>query len=510
MRVMARPLIGGVVITCLLVLAAALGWLPFGSGPTAVKIAPVLTPQQDLWHVNAALPGVTRFTFVVRVAGSADVFADNVASPYVIDPVTFGGRSVSVSARAAGRKSNPWATAVKIDVPPAQPFVTVAADRWHIEAKLPGTSTFTFLVKTAGLPDTYVGGVSPPFAIDRAKYGGRTVSVSARTDRAPSAPWAPEVMIEVPQLKLFGVSNPTGLKVPPGADEKELGITLDRIELTYPQSTASMDSKIAHDTSQGLTPLVLLSQTSTTIPGAVLPVSGFDVEGWKKWASTIVARYGPGGTFWKGRTDGRYAPSHFEVLNEPYGSWFYTPPEPAAYAKFFVAVVTAAKKANPRAKFLLAGFPNTYMISGNTYSTTSWDSQLKSSPDGAAAQQLADGITVHPYGPPTADRGWPSAVATHADFPQLPVWITEVGYRLGEVIDGVTVTPDTQAALMQRSLEDYVSWPWAQAYVWFTWYDYDDARSGAHNWYGLVDSSGAHRPAYDIYRRFIMSNTSGP
>jgi hypothetical protein len=508
MRGWGRPILGGVAVTCLVALAFAFGFLPGGSTLPAVHVAPVLKVKQDRWRVDASLPGVTRFTFVVRVAGSPDVYANDVPSPFTINPLTFGGRSVSVSARAGGRTTNPWSTPVKVDVPPAQPVLTIASDHWHVDAYLPGTKTFMFAVKAAGLPDTYVSDVSPPFVIDREKFGGRSVSVSARANGPQTHPWAPEVKIDVPQVKLFGMVDAPGPQGTSGADAKKLGITLDRIEFTFGQDFASMDDEIARDTGQGLTPLVLLNQTSTTIPGMVLPISRFDLAEWKNWASGAVARYGPGGTFWRGRKDGRYAPTHFEVLNEPYGSWFFTPPEPAAYARFFVEVVSAAKAANPRAKFLLAGSPYTFLMSGTTYSSQTWDSLLKGSPDGTAAQRLADGVTVHPYGSLTADRGWHGAVGVHNDFPQLPVWITEIGYRLGEVIDGVTVNVDTQAALLQRSLVDFMSWPWAQAYVWFKWFDYEDQKTGEHNWYGVVEPDGSHRPAYDTYRRFIMSHAS--
>ena len=508
MRVVARSLLAGIVVACLLAVAFGFGWLPGQSSERAVKVAPVLAAQSDGWHVDAALPGITRFTFVIRIANSADVYVYDVASPFTIDPLKFGGRSVSISARASGRKTNPWATAVKVNVPPAKPVMTVAADRTHVDAHLPGTKTFTFVVKTTGLPDTQVIGVAPPFVIDRARFGGRSISVSAQASGSKSYPWAQEQTIDVPQLKLFGISNPTGPKGASAEDAKQLGVSLIRIELSYGDDIAAMDAKISANTSRGVMPLVLLSQTSTTVPGAVLPISKFDVDGWKAWASVVVARYGTGGTFWKGRADSRYAPTHFEVLNEPYGWWFFTPPEPAAYATFFVDVVGAARKANPKAKFLLAGSPNIYAIGTNQYSQQSWDNLLKNSPDGPAAQQLADGVTVHPYGSFQNDHGWRSTVTTHYDFPQLPVWITEVGYRLNEVNDGVTVTRDTQAQLMQRSLVDYMTWPWAQAYVWFTWFDYNDTKTGDPNWFGIVEPDGTHRPAYDTYRRFIISNTS--
>lgn len=502
MRVVSRPMLAGIVITCVVALAFGLGLLP--GRPTS---PPTLSVQSDHWHVNASLPGTTRFTFVVKVAGSTEVMVNDVPSPFTIDPVKFGGRSVSVSAQAKGWRAGPWSNPVKVDVPPPKPTLKVAWDRWHVDADLPGSNSFTFLVKSAGLPDLSIDNVTPPLVIDQARFGGRTVSVSARTQRSQSAPWSAEVTIDVPPLKLFGISNATSTQTSV-VDAKKLGITVDRVELTYGEGTAAMDRAIALDTSHGLTPLVLLNQISTSVPGKVLPISQFDLDGWKAWASKVVARYGVGGTFWKDRKDAQYAPTHFEILNEPYGSWFFTPPEPAAYAKFFVQVVGAAKKANPRAKFLLAGYPFPYVISGKTNSSQSWDNLLKSSPDGAAAQQLADGVTIHPYGSFTGDRGWRGAIATHNDFPQLPVWLTEIGYRLGEVIDGVTVTTQTQATLMQRSLQDYMSWPWAQAYVWFTWGDYDSSTTGEHNYYGIVEPDGSHRPAYDTYQRFIKANST--
>src|SRR5262249_22216057 len=155
------------------------------------------------------------------------------------------------------------------------------------------------------------------------------------------------------------------------------------------QSTDAMDAQVALDASHGLTPLPLLDQYQQSI-------SQFDLVGWETWAARVVARYGPGGAFWAGRSDSQYAPTYFEVMNEPYGFWFYPTPEPAAYATFFAKVVTAAKAANPSAKFLLAAYPHNYRDSDNNWTTQSWDALLSASPDGPAALALADGVTTHP------------------------------------------------------------------------------------------------------------------
>jgi hypothetical protein len=461
-------------------------------------VPPVLTVASDGWHVNAYLPGTDRFVFVVKVAGQPDVYSHDVASPFLIDPLAYGGKSVSVSAGAASSHSNLWAPAVTVNVPLPRPVLTVASDGWHVSAYLPGTDRFVFVVKVVGLPDFYFLDQASPFVINRERFGARSVSVSARAKGAQSNPWAsPDVHIDVPVVKLFGVVDANGGQPDSGADAKNLGITIDRIEFTYGVTTIEqMDAEVALDTGQGLTPLVLLSQYGR--------ISQFDRSGWQNWASMVVSRYGPGGAFWQGRTDGQYAPTYFEVLNEPYGYSFYEPPEPGAYATLFVNVVSAAKVANPDAKFLLASSPHPFQHSKSSpLGSRSWDAMLKASPDGPRAQLLADGVTTHPYGSFTAAKGWHTAVATHNNFPQLPVWITEVGYRIGEEDDGIVVTESLQGAWMQRSLVDFVNWPWARAYVWFKWADY-----GAANMWGVVRPDGTHRPSYDAYRTFISSHNS--
>jgi hypothetical protein len=98
-------------------------------------------------------------------------------------------------------------------------------------------------------------------------------------------------------------------------------------------------------------------------------------------------------------------------------------------------------------------------------------------PDGPRALSPADAVTVHPYGSLTASFGWHNAVGVHDDVPTLPVWITEVGYRVGDTLDGATVTGSVRSSAMQKTLTDYASWSWQRAYLWFKWEDYP-ARAG--------------------------------
>jgi hypothetical protein len=462
---------------------------------TVAPAVPALSLAADKRHVTASLPLATAFVFVVKTAGLPDLYLDNVASTFAVDPWKYGGRTVRVSARAQGTAGNPWATSVEFAVPaPAAgvPVVEVRPDRRHVYATLPGTTGFVFVVKSTGLADRYVEAPSP-FVIDPAVYGGRTVRVSARAAGAASNPWAPEVTVAAPPVKYYGIANAQGPRLDAGPDAKRVGITLDRDDWKYPASFAQLDAMVARDAAAGLTPLPILCDYTR--------ISTIDVDAWSTWAAGVVARYGPGGTFWAGRADGHLAPVHFEVLNEPFVPWFYPSPEPAAYATFFKTVVTRARAANPNAKFLFATDPQPFHDGQSNWTTQSWNELVKAAPDGPAALALADAITVHPYNSYQEALGWGRAKDTHDDFPTKPVWLTEIGFRFDFELDGTVLTQEGQAAYLQRSLVDFVNWPWAQAYVWFKWTDYS-ATNPDQRW-GIVDWNGGHRLSYDAYRDFI-------
>lgn len=490
---------------------------PWGSPGVTFTVAPakpVMSVAADNWHVNATLPGTTLFTFVIKVSGAADKYIGGQTSPFLVDPVNYGGRTVFVSARADSSTSAPWSAGVTFTAAPAVPAVSVAADHWHVIATLPGTDRFTFVVKVAGRPDVYFGDQTSPFALDRDRFGGRDVSVSARADSSASNPWAPGLHVIVPARQRYAVADVFAGHAGAGTDAKNLGLTMNRVDLDYGATTEQADAIVSASTSAGLVPLVILNQ------GGHDPIAGFDLPGWQTWAATVVARYGPGGSFWAGRTDSAYAPVYFEILNEPYGNWFHAQPDAAAYARFFAEVVTAAKAANPGARFLLAGLPITFKISEgpDVWSTGTWDALLKSAPDGVRAQSLADGVTVHPYGDYTSARGWQEAPGVHADFPQLPVWITEVGYRVCAetvaadpacTVNGVRTSEGDQAQWLQRDLDDFASWPWAAAFTWFKWEDYGRGDDPLNLW-GLVRGpDGSHRPAYDVYQDFVAAHPAG-
>src|SRR5258708_37758253 len=84
--------------------------------------APMVTAEPDHWHVEASLPGstdgVATFVWVVKTGGMSDAYFLDKTAPFLIDPFTYGGKTVSVSARGSGHASNPWAAPIQVNVPP--------------------------------------------------------------------------------------------------------------------------------------------------------------------------------------------------------------------------------------------------------------------------------------------------------------------------------------------------------------------------------------------------------
>jgi len=80
---------------------------------------------------------------------------------------------------------------------PAAPTVTLESDHWHVDATLAGSTTFVFVVKTAGQADAYFSDVTSPFLIDPWRYGGLTVRVSARASGPSTNAWASEIQFDV-------------------------------------------------------------------------------------------------------------------------------------------------------------------------------------------------------------------------------------------------------------------------------------------------------------------------
>jgi len=288
-----------------------------------------------------------------------------------------------------------------------------------------GVTSYVFARKIPGQATQYsiVNGtsVTPP------AVPGTTVNYGVRTNVSGSY-WAQEVSIAYP------ASSPTPSPTPSPVDGtfqmgvvagsalswelqflSALGAHTARLEFGIGTSASSMASVIDAYAKAGIRPLLLATfygRTPTTTESQNLA----------SWA----AAYGPGGTFWAGKTyPANTAVTDIEFGNETSYSYQFSDNSTSTYAARAQAYAQQAKTAaaaiaaaNPKVGLLVQG--------DNAQQGTAWVTNMFTAvPD--LGSRVA-GWTIHPYGPNWATR-IDSTVNSAASMgsPAKPIWVTEWG-----------------------------------------------------------------------------------
>lgn len=278
-------------------------------------------------------------------------------------------------------------------------------------------------------------------------------------------------------------------------------------------SFAHYDRLIVAAAEQGLRVLPILNTVPSWAGRSPVEIPA-DPGRFAYWAAKVIARYGPGGLFWTNvRPDlSDFAPTHFEVWNEPYiPNFSYGGVSPERYARLVKAVAVAGRKVNPRAK---------YLIQADVSCTDDWQTWKPwVEPMFAAVPDLAtyfDGVAVHPYAAgapsiydPRSSR-WAFrrleeiAALFHAHGSEHPFWITEMGWTVWK--EGPSETE--QATFLELAYEmcrrrypDLV-----EAMFVFGWRDYGPADPAVkESWWGMVRRDGSYRPAVAAMRRMAAA-----
>lgn len=174
---------------------------------------------------------------------------------------------------------------------------------------------------------------------------------------------------------------------------------------------------------------------------------------WDRWRARVrlyAERYGPDGAFWSENPEVPYRPLRaWEVWNEPNLSEFWDRREvdAAEYARLLVETRAVLRSVDPQARIVIGGLTS-------RHDATSYLSALL---DEVRACH-ADAIGIHPYAP-TAEGAIDhlEAVRTAADAAgaeELPLWITEIGWRVGSTSYAGVPDARVQAAYYDRFLAD--------------------------------------------------------
>jgi hypothetical protein len=240
-----------------------------------------------------------------------------------------------------------------------------------------------------------------------------------------------------------------------------------------------------------------------------------DFREYGEYVAKVTERYGPGGAFWQARPRlAAYAPTHFELWNEPYIEYFSIDKvSPSRYAQLARAGAAAGRAANPRAKFLLAA-DTFYTEAPGDY--RNWvDGMYAAVPD---LNSHFDAVAIHPYSSALSPDVYTPGAGTRWQFRRVeevrarfvahgaadkPLWITELGWA--------TCTEDEDCVSEARQAE-YISRvfayakgryaPFMEAVFVYHMNDWGPAdQTNKEYWFGLRRKDGSRKPAFEALRR---------
>jgi polysaccharide biosynthesis protein PslG len=240
-----------------------------------------------------------------------------------------------------------------------------------------------------------------------------------------------------------------------------------------------------------------------------------DIRRFQAFVADAVRRYGPRGRFWAENPGVPHRPiNHWQVWNEPsFPSYWYGRPSARGYARFLRPVRRTIKRANRRAKVVLAGLPE----SRSGVPMLRYLSQLY----GGGARRAFDVVALHPYA--RDHRGVEGALVRvrrlmrRRGDRRKPIWLTELGWASagprGPFVAGVA----GQASRLERTYRMLIRKRrryGVQRTVWFSFRD-RPLSAGERDWWaphtGLFDTAGNPKPAWRSLTRLSGGSAgSGP
>jgi hypothetical protein len=199
-------------------------------------------------------------------------------------------------------------------------------------------------------------------------------------------------------------------------------------------------------------------------------------QGWSRFVTAVVERYGRGGSFWSQHPELPYNPiEEWEIWNEENlpAYWGGSTPSPTDYATLLTLADQAIHGADPQADVLMGGLSARGGPSGVPPQT--FLSQLYDVP---GISQHFDDVGVHPYAETPAEslqatRQVRDVMDAHGDAAK-GIWATELGWSSEGPVGGLFTTPEGQASniteVFSRFLEDRQALN-LERVIWFTWQD---------------------------------------
>lgn len=234
------------------------------------------------------------------------------------------------------------------------------------------------------------------------------------------------------------------------------------------------------------------------------------------FAAAVASRYASDGA------------TTFEIWNEPNLESFWQPaPDPAAYTKLLAASYYAIKHVEP-GDMVLSGGLGDLDNSSKSYNQQAFLQAMYVS----GAKPYFDALGFHPYSFPVLPSyvvrwsGWsmmndiPDSIrdimAMYGDK-NKKIWITEYGaptngpgaiatlnnFNLSNSPDHVD--SNLQAEMLTEAVEDYNNDTWIGGFFWYSLQDLSNNTSSNENFFGLLQSNGMPKQAYNVYKQLIQT-----
>jgi hypothetical protein len=232
---------------------------------------------------------------------------------------------------------------------------------------------------------------------------------------------------------------------------------------------------------------------------------------WAGLLAHLVHRYGPGGSFWRGRE--RQMPiRRWQIWNEPNYLLFWRPrPSPAGYARLLGLSARVIRGADPGATIIAAG------VAPVEAGITPW-AFLRRMYQVPGVRHDFDVVALHPYAPfvPWVEKQirFVREVMVEAGDGGKPMQLTELGVASnGAFPNPFDKGPQGQAAFLSQTfrlaLRNRNRWHLVGV-DWFTWQDAvaADPHCVFCQYGGLFDSADAAKPAWAAFQRVAAAATA--
>ena len=243
--------------------------------------------------------------------------------------------------------------------------------------------------------------------------------------------------------------------------------------------------------------------------GLLAPDSPASRDAWRDFVAALVARYGPGGDFWRDHPELPKVPIRaWQIWNEQNSPSFYAPrPDVDSYARLVDVASRAIREADPEAEVVLGGMFGT-PLGGKPPGITATD-YLQRLYAIFGSDPPFDAVGVHPYAAHMTKvveqvQGLRDVIDGSGDDARL--WVTEMGWSSDDGREPLERGPDGQATALTDSYDyllDHRDALDLEGIFWYSWQDTAD--SGPCAWCqgsGLLTQSGSEKPALGAFTEF--------